>query len=176
ETGVVLSPKQETITTGLSCTMRPVVSADGRSVQMELQAKHTKLDRTTPTVPVKIMVPQGPDTEPFTVVLQRPRVTTGERERSSKPADGRPAMFHAGRRLVEVRTEYGPPSALSRIPYVNRLFRNVGYGREAMNVIVLVTPRVIVQPEVEVNQPRLEPQSGVLPAGTFTPDLEIPRH
>jgi type II secretory pathway component GspD/PulD (secretin) len=175
ETGVVLSPKQEIITTGLSCTMRPVVSADGRSVQMELQAKHTKLDRTTPTVPVKVMVPQSTDTEPLTVVLQRPRVTTVELERSFKIADGQTAMFHAGKRLVETRTEYGPPPALSRIPYVNRLFRNVGYGREAMSVIVLVTPRVIIQPEAEVSQRRLEHQSGVLPAGTFTPDLAIPR-
>jgi type II secretory pathway component GspD/PulD (secretin) len=86
-------------------------------------------------------------------------------------------MFHAGKRLVETRTEFGPPPVLNRIPYVNRLFRTVGYGREAMNVIVLVTPRVIVQTEAEVGitQPRLEHQSGVLPAGTFTPDLALPR-
>jgi type II secretory pathway component GspD/PulD (secretin) len=37
---------------------------------------------------------------------------------------------------------------LSRIPYVNRLFKTVGYGRESEKVFLMVTPRVIVQQEV----------------------------
>jgi type II secretory pathway component GspD/PulD (secretin) len=44
----------------------------------------------------------------------------------------------------ETRQEYGPP-VLSRIPYVNRLFKNVGYGRESEKVFLMVTPRVIVE-------------------------------
>jgi Flp pilus assembly secretin CpaC len=34
---------------------------------------------------------------------------------------------------------------LSRIPYVNRLFKTVSYGRESEQVFLMVTPRVIVQ-------------------------------
>jgi Flp pilus assembly secretin CpaC len=37
---------------------------------------------------------------------------------------------------------------LSRIPYVNRLFRNVSYTRETEKVFLMVTPRVIVQQDV----------------------------
>jgi Flp pilus assembly secretin CpaC len=37
---------------------------------------------------------------------------------------------------------------LSRIPYVNRLFKNVGYIRETDCVFLMVTPRVIVQEDV----------------------------
>jgi Flp pilus assembly secretin CpaC len=47
----------------------------------------------------------------------------------------------------ETRQEFGPP-ILSRIPYVNRLFKNVGYGRETEKVFLMVTPRVIVQEDV----------------------------
>ena len=50
--------------------------------------------------------------------------------------------MYGPKRLTEARNEYGPP-VLSKIPYVNRLFRNVGYGRCAEHVLVLVTPRII---------------------------------
>jgi Flp pilus assembly secretin CpaC len=43
----------------------------------------------------------------------------------------------------ETRQETAVPF-LSRVPYVNRLFRNVGYGRETEKVFLMVTPRVIV--------------------------------
>jgi hypothetical protein len=48
----------------------------------------------------------------------------------------------------ETRQEFGPP-VLSRIPYVNRLFRNVSYGRESEKVFLMVTPRVIVHEAAE---------------------------
>jgi type II secretory pathway component GspD/PulD (secretin) len=48
----------------------------------------------------------------------------------------------------EARQEFGPP-VLSRIPYVNRLFKNVGYARESEMVFLMVTPRVIVQDAAE---------------------------
>jgi hypothetical protein len=41
------------------------------------------------------------------------------------------------------RQEFGPP-VLSEIPYVNRLFKNVGYARKSERVFLIVTPRVIV--------------------------------
>lgn len=44
----------------------------------------------------------------------------------------------------ETRQEYAVP-VLSRIPYVNRLFKNVGHGRETEKTFLMLTPRVIVQ-------------------------------
>lgn len=38
---------------------------------------------------------------------------------------------------------------LSRIPYVNRLFKNVGYARESEKVFLMLTPRIVVQEESE---------------------------
>jgi general secretion pathway protein D len=38
---------------------------------------------------------------------------------------------------------------LSKVPYINRLFRNVGIGREADSLMMMVTPRIIIQEEEE---------------------------
>jgi general secretion pathway protein D len=50
--------------------------------------------------------------------------------------------------LSEGRTEFGPP-ILSKIPYLNRLFTNVGYGREARSLMIMITPRIIIPEEEE---------------------------
>jgi general secretion pathway protein D len=50
--------------------------------------------------------------------------------------------------LSEGRNERGVPM-LNKIPYVNRLFRNVGIGRESQSLMMMVTPRIIIQEEEE---------------------------
>jgi type II secretory pathway component GspD/PulD (secretin) len=61
-------------------------------------------------------------------------------------ADGCSVALPGWAVLRETRQEFGPP-VLSRIPYVSRLFKTVGYGRESEKVFLMVTPRVIVQEE-----------------------------
>ena len=53
--------------------------------------------------------------------------------------------------LAEGRNEFGPP-VLSKLPYIDRLFKNVGYGREAQSLLLMVTPRIIINAEEEINQ------------------------
>ena len=36
---------------------------------------------------------------------------------------------------------------LAKLPYVNRLFKNVGMGRETQSLMMMVTPRIIIQEE-----------------------------
>src|SRR5205085_11377148 len=50
--------------------------------------------------------------------------------------------------LVEARNEFGPPG-LSNIPYANRLFRNVGYGRQTSSSRLLLGVRIISLREEE---------------------------
>ena len=38
---------------------------------------------------------------------------------------------------------------LSKIPYINRLFKNVGIGREARSLMMTITPRIIILEEEE---------------------------
>ncbi len=41
------------------------------------------------------------------------------------------------------------PPVLSKIPYLDRLFRNVGWGRDATRLMIMVTPRIIINEEEE---------------------------
>lgn len=62
--------------------------------------------------------------------------------------DGGTVLLGGIKRLSEGRNEVGVP-LLSKVPYVNRLFRNVGIGRETDSLMMMVTPRIIIQEEEE---------------------------
>jgi general secretion pathway protein D len=62
--------------------------------------------------------------------------------------DGGTVMLGGLKRLSESRSEFGPP-IVSKIPIINRLFKNVGFGRETESLMILVTPRIIIQEEEE---------------------------
>ncbi len=62
--------------------------------------------------------------------------------------DGGTVLLGGIKRLSEGRNERGVPM-LSKIPYINRLFRNVGIGRESQSLMMMVTPRIIIQEEEE---------------------------
>jgi type II secretory pathway component GspD/PulD (secretin) len=53
--------------------------------------------------------------------------------------------------MSEGRTEFGPP-VISQVPYLNRLFKNVGIGRETRHMMIMVTPRIIINSEEEIAQ------------------------
>src|SRR5262249_23136013 len=62
--------------------------------------------------------------------------------------DGGTILLGGIKRLREGRTERGVP-ILSKIPYISRLFKNVAIGREAQSLMMMVTPRIIIQEEEE---------------------------
>jgi general secretion pathway protein D len=64
--------------------------------------------------------------------------------------DGGTVLLGGIKRLSEGRNERGVP-VLSKLPYVNRLFRNVGIGRTTTSLMMMVTPRIIIQEEEEEN-------------------------
>ena len=63
--------------------------------------------------------------------------------------EGQTLLLGGVKKLTEERNEFGPP-ILSKIPYLNRLFKNVGYGRETVSLVIMVTPRIVVR-EDETN-------------------------
>ena len=65
--------------------------------------------------------------------------------------DGGTVLIGGLKTMQEGRNEFGTP-VLSKIPYINRLFRNVGYGREAQGLMLMVTPRIIINSEEEERQ------------------------
>jgi len=70
--------------------------------------------------------------------------------------DGGTILLGGIKRLAEGRTERGVPM-LSKIPYVSRLFRNVSAGRDARSLMLMVTPRIIIQEEEEEAQTGFNP-------------------
>jgi type II secretory pathway component GspD/PulD (secretin) len=65
--------------------------------------------------------------------------------------DGGTAVLGGLKAMAESRNEFGPP-VLSKIPYINRLFKNVAYGRDTSNLLLMVTPRIIIQDEEQERQ------------------------
>jgi general secretion pathway protein D len=70
--------------------------------------------------------------------------------------DGGTILLGGIKRLAEGRVERGIP-VLSKIPYVSRLFRNVSAGRDASSLMLMVTPRIIIQEEEEEAQTGFNP-------------------
>jgi general secretion pathway protein D len=62
--------------------------------------------------------------------------------------DGGTVLLGGIKRLTEARNEAGIP-LLSKVPYVNRLFKNVGITRFTQSLLMMVTPRIIIQEEEE---------------------------
>jgi general secretion pathway protein D len=151
ENQVVVVPKNECITTGIRFQVQPVVSADRRFVVMNLQAKLTDLETDVPVVPVtthlKTTVDEDGNVEvvPVQQFVQQPKVHTMNLRKSFQVADGKTAIICWGTRMEDVRTTLscGVP-VLDQVPLLNRLFTNVGCGREPRTVLLLVTPRVII--------------------------------
>ena len=66
-------------------------------------------------------------------------------EKTLKIADGQNVLIHLRRNVGEAPKDAANP--LSKIPYLNRLYRNMSYGSESSDVYVLVTPRLILNEE-----------------------------
>ena len=80
--------------------------------------------------------------------VQLPTLTTTTVSTTVNVPDGGTIVIGGIKRLSEGRNERGVPF-LSNIPYVNRLFKNVGIGRETSSLMMMVTPRIIIQEEQE---------------------------
>ncbi|TWU54611.1 Bacterial type II and III secretion system protein [Rubripirellula tenax] len=72
--------------------------------------------------------------------------------------DGGTILLGGIKRMSEGRVERGTP-LLSKIPYVSRLFRNVATSRTASSLMLMVTPRIIIQEEEELAQTGFNPAS-----------------
>jgi type II secretory pathway component GspD/PulD (secretin) len=157
---------------GVSIAIQPVITADRRFVRMNLNPTMANLtDATVPLFPVQVPVPQvfeGGATGPgqfglFEIFLQQPKFETITISTTVSVPDGGTVLLGGLKTLNEGRSEFGPP-ILSKIPYINRLFRNVGYGKDVQSLMIMVTPRIIINEEEEIRQtggPGGVPEEGV---------------
>jgi type II secretory pathway component GspD/PulD (secretin) len=144
--------------------MQPVVSGDRRYVRLNITQTMTNLaSATVPLFPITTIVTpvfdggaQGQPV-PFTQYIQQPVFTTISVQTTVVVPDGGTVLLGGLKTLSEGRNEFGPP-VISKIPYINRLFRNIGYGRDVSTLMMMVTPRIII------NREEQERQTGVVDA------------
>jgi type II secretory pathway component GspD/PulD (secretin) len=162
-------PRTTIVPASVSLTLNAVLSADRRFVRLSLNPILTNL--STPTVSLfPIVTPIFPlfdglaTGQPvmFTQFIQQPRIAVVNVATTVAVPDGGTVLMGGLKRLAEQRSEYGPP-ILSKIPYLSRLFKNTGYGRSTESLLIMVTPRVIVQTEEQEIQTGYREPSALAP-------------
>jgi len=88
--------------------------------------------------------------------VQQPTLASTSINTTVSVPDGGTILLGGIKRMREGRNERGVP-ILSKIPYINRLFRNVAIGRDAQSLMMMVTPRIIIQEEEELAQTGFDP-------------------
>lgn len=150
---------------GTSLSVQAVVSADRRFVRLTLVPFFSKIGevdtftfagKTTTRSGTAVQDPTNDnatvkDNEEVTTegtTVQLPTFAFTTVTTTVSVPDGGTVLLGGIKRLSEARSERGVPM-LNKIPYVSRLFKNVGIGRETQSLMLMVTPRIIIQEEEE---------------------------
>ncbi|MGL4461948.1 MAG: hypothetical protein ACRC1K_07320, partial [Planctomycetia bacterium] len=87
-------------------------------------------------------------TPPATINIQLPTVSITTVQTTVSVPDGGTILLGGLKTHQEGRNEFGTP-VLSKLPYVNRLFKNAVSARVTSSLLLLVTPRIIILEEEE---------------------------
>jgi type II secretory pathway component GspD/PulD (secretin) len=157
------APINTPIPLGIGMTVNAVVSADRRFVRLTLVPTITSIAPNIGLFPIQVPIQSvfdvganggtvsGQLQNVFQVFLQQPNLTAITVMTTVSVPDGGTVVLGGVKTLVEARNEFGPP-ILSQIPYLSRLFRNTSYGRETRTLMIMVTPRIIINEEEEEQQ------------------------
>ncbi len=150
---------------GTSLSVQAVVSADRRFVRLTLVPFFSRIGdvqeftfsgKTTTKSGTNVKDPtddtqtvqDGVETTTEGTTVQLPTFAFTTVTTTVSVPDGGTVLLGGIKRLNEARSERGVPM-LNKIPYVSRLFKNVGIGRETQSLMLMVTPRIIIQEEEE---------------------------
>jgi general secretion pathway protein D len=153
---------------GTQLNVQAVVSSDRRFVRLTLLPMFSQIGdvdtftfegrRSSNTSSSTDVDPDDPDNnetlaesnEVFTegTTVQLPSFASTSVSTTVSVPDGGTVLMGGLKRLAEGRNERGTP-IVNKIPYLNRLFKNVGIGRETQTLMMMVTPRIIIQEEEE---------------------------
>jgi type II secretory pathway component GspD/PulD (secretin) len=156
--GPLFVPNASVQTFGTQINVQPVVTGDRRFVRVNVALGLTNPIAEVPVFPIVVTV------QPFiegvgsvgnpailTQFIQQPASNFINVQTTAVVPDGGTVLLGGLKRLSEGRNEFGPP-ILSKIPYLNRLVKNVGYGRETENILMMITPRIVINEEEEIIQ------------------------
>lgn len=133
---IVFIPIPQQFTTGTFLAVQAVVTADRRYVQLTLNPSISRIAEVRVFSAIAGLQQQLP-------VVESTSIST-----TVQVPDGGTILMGGLKTMTERRLEFGPP-VLSKLPYINRLFRNQSYGREGNSLLIMVTPRIIIPEEEE---------------------------
>lgn len=146
---------------GTSLSVQAVVSNDRRFVRLTLVPFFSQIGNVEEFTfngkkrTIKGNQDDDPDTDDQDIVVieegttvQLPTFAFTTVTTTVSVPDGGTVLLGGIKRLQEGRNERGLP-LLSKVPYVSRLFKNVGIGRTTQSLMMMVTPRIIIQEEEE---------------------------
>jgi type II secretory pathway component GspD/PulD (secretin) len=147
---VAFFPQVTQFPSGVTLFVTPVVSADRRYVRMTLSPFFLALDGfDTIQVPAAVGgAGLGGGAASVNGTIQLPRFNQTTVVTTVTVPDGGTVLLGGVKRLNEERREFGVP-VLSKTPWIDRLFRNVGIGRVSTSLMLMVTPRIIILEEEE---------------------------
>jgi hypothetical protein len=169
-------PQNDPIALGVHLTVQPAVSADRRTVYLSVKLNEAELasDRV-PLFPVTTFIEPvfegGAKGQPipFTQFIQRPEFHKTAIETTLKIADGQTVLLNGGLHRHETRNEYSVP-VLSELPIIGDLFVSEDHQCWTEHELLLVTPRIIIQPEEAAHASSACPcPKGEAPKGSPTP-------
>ena len=155
---------------GTNLNVQAVVTADRQYVKLRLVPYFTQVtevttftfdgEQTVETTTDSVLddlldIVNGPDdsdeelaTSTSGITIQLPVLSVTNVSTVVSVPDGGTVLLGGIKRMSEGRNESGVPF-LSNVPYINRLFKNVGIGHETSHLMMMVTPRIIIQKEIE---------------------------
>jgi type II secretory pathway component GspD/PulD (secretin) len=147
---VAFAPTPAAINDGVFLNVTPVVSADRRYVRMTLSPNFTTIQGFESfTIPAAVGGGGlGGQSSTINGQIQLPIIQSTFLNTTVTVPDGGTVLLGGVKRLREERRELGVP-ILSKTPYIDRLFRNIGIGRTTDSLMLMVTPRIIILEEEE---------------------------
>lgn len=130
------------LTNGFRVSVLPQITADGKTIKMPTHVEMAMPGMEQVAKKMKVKSADGEEEQEVEVIGMEEKVQRALlKETLTLPKD-QTVVAYLGKMLTETVVVDETP-ILSRIPYVNRFFRNVGYGRETQEVFVFINARVV---------------------------------
>lgn len=161
-------PKTEIVPLGVRLGLRSVCAPDCRLVRVDLDAMLSNLESgDVPKFPITTPAagnPISPDGKPRTEThyIQQPKIIKVGVKRTLVIPDGCTAVLMGGARKMIAASESRVP-ILGDVPIVGRLFCSYECHDVTQHLLVMVTPRIIIQKEEEEKQTGYVPPPAVVP-------------
>jgi type II secretory pathway component GspD/PulD (secretin) len=125
---------------GVRFQVQPTVSANRKSINVNLIGYLADLTGPTPSIPVQTV---DANQKPVQTYIQLPNVNKIEFEKTLAIVDGETLLFPIRQIAKESQTKFEHGGILAKIPYLQRLLVNTAYGSVVTELCVMVTATVV---------------------------------